>query len=56
MHVVDQFILSSMGQVVAWPTILYVDNSGRRSLGHAFVATSRDLYSAVRESNLIDEP
>jgi uncharacterized membrane protein YeaQ/YmgE (transglycosylase-associated protein family) len=39
MHVVDQFILFSIGQVVAWLVVLYVDNSARRLLGHAFVAT-----------------
>ncbi len=39
MHVVDQFIVISIGQVVAWLVILYVDNSGRRLLGHAFVTT-----------------
>ena len=39
MHVVDQFIVISIGQVVAWLVILYLDNSGRRLLGHAFVTT-----------------
>ena len=39
MHVVDQFILFSIGQVVAWLVILYVDKSGRRLLGHAIFAT-----------------
>ena len=39
MHVVDQFILFSIGQVVAWMVTLYADKSGRRLLGHAFVAT-----------------
>lgn len=39
MHVVDQFLLLSIGQVVAWLAVLYVDDSARRLLGHAAVAT-----------------
>jgi NitT/TauT family transport system substrate-binding protein len=39
MHVVDMFILFSIGQVVAWLVLLYVDSNGLRLFGHMFVTT-----------------
>lgn len=39
MHVVDMFILLSIGQVIAWLVLLYLDDNALRLFGHMFVTT-----------------
>lgn len=39
MHVIDMFILFSIGHVVAWPVAIYVDNNLLRAIGHLVFTT-----------------
>ena len=55
MHVVDMFILLSIGQVVAWLVTLYGDNGGRRLFGDAIVTTIGTFIGGYLSLRLISE-
>ncbi len=55
MHVVDMFIMISIGQVVAWPVTMYVDNDPRRLGVHAIVTTIGAFIGGYLSRKLISE-
>ena len=55
MHVVDMFILISIGQVVAWLVTLYSAQAGRRLFGDAIVTTVGAFTGGYLSLRLISE-
>ncbi len=55
MHVVDMFILISIGQVVAWLVTLYSAGQGRRLFGDAIVTTVGAFTGGYLSLRLISE-
>ncbi len=55
MHVVDMFILLSIGQVVAWLVTIYGDNGGRHLFGDAIATTIGAFIGGYLSLRLISE-
>ncbi len=55
MHVVDIFIIIAIGQVVAWPVTMYVENDHRRLGLHAVVTTIGAFIGGYLSRSLISE-
>lgn len=55
MHVVDMFIVVSIGQVVAWLVTIYGKNAGRRLFGDAIVTTIGAFIGGYLSLRLISE-
>ena len=55
MHVVDMFIMISIGQVVAWPVSIYGKGQGRRLFGDAIVTTIGAFIGGYLSLTLVSE-
>jgi uncharacterized membrane protein YeaQ/YmgE (transglycosylase-associated protein family) len=55
MHVVDMFILLSIGQVVGWLATMYAENDHRRLAGHLIVTTTGAFIGGYLSLRFISE-